>query len=140
MTSESPGRGRSLVTVLSARRKCCEDTHHSEQARQSEREREKPVLRSHSSLTHPVPSSRVQCVTGVTRHLIGPDLSTLVPHWPEEKGMSLCSMTLTVFKVLEIQKRTKIALHVATFLHMTYILFYSYLFKPKKWINLLDSY
>ena len=34
---------RSLVTVLSARRKCCEDTHHSEQARQSERERNRSL-------------------------------------------------------------------------------------------------
>lgn len=83
MTSESPGPGGSLVTVLSARRKCCEDTHHSEQARQSERERETGLSKSqlpHSSHAQQAGSS----VTGVRRHLIGQALSTLVPYWPGE--------------------------------------------------------
>ena len=77
-TAPWPGRlrsrGGSLVTVLSARRKCCEDTHHSEQARQSERERNRSVEVTAPSLI-PCPAGRLQCVTGDT------SLVKLWQHW-----------------------------------------------------------
>ena len=50
--------------------------------RDSQREREKPVCRSHSSLTHPMPSRPAPVCH--RRLLIGQALSTLVPYWPGE--------------------------------------------------------
>ena len=77
MTSESPGPGGSLVTVLSARRKCCEDTHHSEQARQSERERETGL--SKSQLPHS--SHAQQAGSSVSQESEDTSLVKLCQHW-----------------------------------------------------------
>ena len=56
--------------------------HSSQWTGETVREREKPVCRSHSSLTHPMPSRPAPVCH--RRHLIGQALLTLVLYWPRE--------------------------------------------------------